>query len=108
MNTKYKHIRFSDYLIFTGGALTIAYNEGTNGIEYGVSYCSKKDQFCRKTGRELAESRLNSAEGMFVPYSTKGNNVILKILLDIASFELYPESLKIPFNEVVAYHLQYG
>lgn len=35
------------------------FNSKTNEFEVAVAKCSKKDQFCRKTGRELAAQRLN-------------------------------------------------
>ena len=40
---------------------TIAYRISANGklAFVGIAYCSPQDQFCRRTGRELAISRLN-------------------------------------------------
>lgn len=59
---QYKHIRPVDEMgrYKNRGGLTIAYREtGENTIEYRVAYCSKNDNFCRKTGRTIAERRLN-------------------------------------------------
>jgi len=43
-------------------ALTIAYKlkETTSGSELliGISVCSKEDQFCKKTGRDIAHNRI--------------------------------------------------
>lgn len=40
------------------GAVTFAYIDTGTHIEAAFAVCSRNDQFCRKTGRDLAESRL--------------------------------------------------
>jgi len=45
-------------------ACTIAIRKDADGFRYGVSICSKRDNFSRKLGREVAENRLNQGFGL--------------------------------------------
>lgn len=78
---KFAHIRdFDSYGIHcvTGGK-TIAYTkkeiDGKTRVEYGVAFCSKEDNFCKKTGREYAMNRLTN-EPMFLEFK---NNKTLDV-----------------------------
>jgi len=59
----YKHIRLYDdkgNLKATGGR-TIAIEQDGINYKVGIAECSKRDQYCKKTGREIAASRINSS-----------------------------------------------
>lgn len=45
---------------------TIAIKKDGNEFKYGVSICSKRDNFSRKLGREVAENRLNQGFGSII------------------------------------------
>ena len=66
LQDKIYYIHFRNRDPFTGtahckGGITIAMILGTeNVIEYGVAICNVSDNFCRKTGRKLAEQRLKA------------------------------------------------
>lgn len=61
---KFIHLRYFDYVggwrleISNLGGMTIAYVEVDGRIVYAVAKCSRKDNFCRKTGRAIAGLRL--------------------------------------------------
>jgi hypothetical protein len=69
MNTqvKYFHVRNP----YGNGGLTVAYKEELNSVQYGVAYCSEKDQFNRSLGRANAVDRL---ENIDVVFSNKHQN----------------------------------
>ena len=60
------HIRYQHFTLacsgecYYEGAATIAYvlDRKHNCIWYGISICAPEDQFCKKTGREIAKRRL--------------------------------------------------
>lgn len=60
MSVKFFHIRnltpYGD--VSNNGGMTVAYQAKDKEIAYAVAVCSKKDNFCKKTGRDLAFSRL--------------------------------------------------
>ena len=66
MTIKYRHFRlidsniFGEQTIWNMGGFTFAYVEDGDQCLVAVSQCSDKDNFCRKTGRELAAIRLAS------------------------------------------------
>jgi len=49
----YRHIRH-------GQQQTIAMKLVDGVYQYGIAKCSNKDQYCKATGRKLAESRISS------------------------------------------------
>lgn len=60
---RYIHLRRPNAertLPLSRGGLTIAYqeDEATNKIKFAVAECSDKDNFSRKTGRNIASARL--------------------------------------------------
>lgn len=65
---QYRHYRDYTHPSNKGG-ITVAFireksedgDENNDTIRYAVAWCSPKDNFCRKTGRELAEQRLNDS-----------------------------------------------
>ena len=66
---KYLHIRNH-----VGHSYTLAYRNSVKGkkvnfIEVAVAVCSPKDQYSRKLGRILAESRLNAGNYIMLPVS---------------------------------------
>ena len=50
----YRHIRIPGY------EKTIAAKLIDGVYKYGIAHCSPKDQYCKKSGRKLAESRLDN------------------------------------------------
>jgi len=62
-NVNYRHFRCHDESgnLKNKGGITIAYRETENGyLEIASSRCSEKDAFCYKTGRIIAQGRLQS------------------------------------------------
>ena len=58
-----KFVHFNDEvteLFPKGKKFTIGYTINGNFVEFAVAACSKKDQYCRKTGRELVTKRYNN------------------------------------------------
>ncbi len=54
-------------------ASTIALKKEGNVFHYGISICSKLDNFSKSAGREIAENRMNSGFGTLdVPESLRG------------------------------------
>jgi hypothetical protein len=49
---------------------TYAYKHpyGSNWVEVSAAYCSPKDQYCKKTGRELALKRFEEGHTMLMPW----------------------------------------
>jgi hypothetical protein len=71
----YRH--FVDEFGFEPGAATAALDLD-HGLA-GISTCSHKDQFCKRTGRQMAEARMSSSCGpdghawIFVPNLARKN-----------------------------------
>lgn len=57
-NVGYYHFRILSYKY--NPAITVAYRRYPDYFELGFSFCAPDDQFCRKTGRDDAEDRLNT------------------------------------------------
>lgn len=53
--------------VCTKGGTTVAFKEHKTEegivLEYAVAHCSIRDNYCRKTGRAIAEGRLNAGKG---------------------------------------------
>lgn len=66
MTIKYRHFRliesniFGEQTIWNMGGFTFAFVEDGDDSLVAVAQCSTEDNFCRKTGRELAAIRLAS------------------------------------------------
>ena len=61
MSTSFMHFRkYTGSSMHSKGGMTIAIQECGNLIYFAVSECSKHDVFCKKTGRAIAEGRLNA------------------------------------------------
>lgn len=64
MTIKYRHFRLIERNLFgkpticNMGGFTFAYVEDGDQCLVAVAQCSKNDNFCRKTGRDLAAVRL--------------------------------------------------
>lgn len=57
----YMHFRqMKDGTVNSRGGATVAYKVDKNGVvtDFAVAYCSKNDNYCRRTGRNLASGRL--------------------------------------------------
>lgn len=62
---KYHHIRNWDYnneTVSNLGGLTVAYriDNDSGVISYALAKCAENENFCRKTGREIALGRLKN------------------------------------------------
>lgn len=44
----------------TGNKFTLAAQQRDDIILVGIAICSSKDKFCKRTGRSIAETRLNT------------------------------------------------
>ena len=86
---KYIHLRSQE-----SGNITISMQiergDYCSFIKYGVSYCSPKDQFCKRTGRDLADQRMG-----LVPIATVKKlthfRIQAKVLASIFVDEDYPD-----------------
>ena len=58
--TQQIYIRGTEEKVGDLGTITIAYRANKDRTEIGVAFCTPRDQFCRKTGRELAQARLSA------------------------------------------------
>lgn len=67
MTTKYAHLYVPARGLKGYGRLTVAWDQESDLI--GYSWCSPKDQFCKKTGREQASDR--ESFGLCPPYLLK-------------------------------------
>jgi len=77
----YRHVRRyteSSRLVATGGTTYAIEQDGEN-FKVGIAECSKRDSYCKKTGRELAASRLAQTK---LPRDT-----INKVLIDKTYFK---------------------
>jgi hypothetical protein len=78
MTTKHNDIRFTHIRDVVDSALgplskggaTVAwkYDDANQRIVYSVALCSRKDNFCRRTGRAVSAGRLTKSSAS-VPYS---------------------------------------
>lgn len=64
--------------------LTIAYmkSNNSNSIRFAVAQCSKRDQFCKKTGRAVSGGRLEAGKYLITTgaISLKHKEVIARIV----------------------------
>lgn len=86
MTTRYTHIRaktqneYGDSIISTKGGGTIAwqYEDDKQRIAYAIAACSKRDNFCRRTGRAVASGRLAADKDVhYVDYSNVTGDPII-------------------------------
>ena len=84
-----KHFRFRK------GAATVAFKTGIGGIDYSVAFCSHKDNFSKKAGRDLAVKRLVDNNCTFSSWCPNlGNDIFCSILMDILSGINVPNKLR--------------
>jgi hypothetical protein len=102
---RYFHVRNP----YGGGGFTVAYEEEMNSVEYGVGYCSPKDQFNKLNGRMNALFRLDRDQEL-PNFKTKGivtlgaefenlQHIKYHILLDIL---FSPETQKHFIKSIIA------
>jgi len=67
MKYRYYHLRIFDEKGHPSpfGGATICYDRDRD--RYHIAYCSLKDRFCKRIGREIARGRLESSTGL-LPY----------------------------------------
>lgn len=60
-DTPINKVFFAHTSKYTGTLATVALRitDDNKSFIYGVSICNEEDNFCRKTGRDIAESRMN-------------------------------------------------
>ena len=76
------------------GIVTVAYNidKEQNQLVFGLSFCSPKDRFNKKIGREIARGRMK-VKPIYFP-CRKGDGVIRTIILFLTKY--YEEVNNIP------------
>lgn len=99
-----KQVCFQHVRPLSDGAITIAYQQavekGRAIIKVAVSFCSVRDKFSRKIGRELAQTRLTEfgeTEHDFVfsiHSKTNHNEVVTQTLSSLLSFGKYPRGME--------------
>ena len=63
-----------------GGVTIIAQDSGLGGIAIGYSICSTEDRFCKKTGRDIASSRLKDDPVLVNLYGIPSRDTMLSLL----------------------------
>lgn len=86
--TKFVHVRPEGSDNRQGG-FTIAFNhnEGSNEVSFAVARCNAKDNFCRATGRRIAEGRLNANHDVSVinTRAKKYETIVAKLIPEVES-----------------------
>jgi hypothetical protein len=81
---KYYHhrIKDDDGQPFVKGGLTFAYEIEEGRCFYTFARCSRKDNFCKRIGRKIAEGRFDKrlAEGTVPSFFVVGHDIIEQIL----------------------------
>ena len=84
-----KHFRFRK------GAATVVYKVGIGGVDYAVAFCSTKDTFSKKAGRQLAANRFVADNCTYCSWASNfGGDVATSILMDILSCGNVPNKLR--------------
>jgi len=77
--TKFIHFRNVDDTetgtTATKGGVTVAFSEGEGHLTYAVAHCSPRDNYCRKTGRAIAEGRLKAGKSHKVVFGGNDDSV---------------------------------
>ena len=87
--------------------LTIVYFTKDNSILYKISYCSFRDQFCRKVGVSIAQQNITREFVIRYKQERNDNKIIALILLNEVMQNLAPRKLN-PFLIANAYHLGFS
>jgi len=96
---KYRHFRFDG-----GGGLTLGYeNMGNGDLTFATAFCSKKDQFCKRLGRELVEDRITFTLN-FVTNTIEKDQVLVCLLALVSSHD-YPDKLEKGIKRALARQL---
>lgn len=53
------------------GGITAAYEVKDNHIEYSIAKCHRKDNFCKKVGRDIAIGRFLAGKKTIIPLDEK-------------------------------------
>jgi RNA 3'-terminal phosphate cyclase len=67
----------------------------------GIAHCSKTDNYCKKTGRELAISRLKEEQGYVTARNSREVQVLFKGLGITIILRKHPHTNHVYFEEVV-------
>ena len=95
MKVEIKDVRIKHFR-FRKGAATVAYKVGIGGIDYSVAFCSTRDTFSKKAGRELAVQRFVTDNCEFSSWcSNFSEDVNISILMDILSCLPVPTKLRL-------------
>ena len=69
-----------DGTIDTKGGMTVAFEEAEEGhIMFAVAHCSPRDNYCRKTGRAIAQGRLKAGK---LNVAKLGNDGVYEVILE--------------------------
>lgn len=77
---KFIHMRYHDLIeyentdmaiLLAHGGITAAYEVKDNYIEYSVAKCHRKDNFCKKVGRDIAIGRFLAGKKTIIPLDEK-------------------------------------
>lgn len=100
MLTSFAHVRKSANKSLSGG-FTVAFRLGEDrdkavrAVTYAYARCNKKDQFVKKTGRELALQRLAETNGTVCTTTAKRYNGILRAVIRAVERDIEADLKKI-------------
>ena len=86
MTTKFIHIRArrANGSVLEKGGTTVAYdfNPETRIAHFAVAYCSKRDNYCKRIGRDVASGRLKwpPADKVHIPEGQSVASTIVEAL----------------------------
>lgn len=83
LHIRNRHGDDQNYEVTTKGGITVAYEVVNNGdeVHMATAKCSIRDNYCRKTGRTIAEGRFNAGKITVVALAQANTSPIEHILL---------------------------
>lgn len=86
-NVQVRHFHYGKDRSVNEGVVTVAYDDKRNFVHCGIAWCSPKDNFCKKKGRDKAIGRLRSQKHCY-SVSTHGQDAESAIVMAINTQEI--------------------
>lgn len=82
---KFIHLRYINPFndnVETKGGFTVAYVEHANDtVTYAIAKCSKKDNYCKRIGRDVATGRMKAGQCMTTSLNKEKPYEVIKLIL---------------------------